>query len=169
LWQSLQNAQPVLGRVAVPVTRSGATLKRVGERTSYRPGTFCWVDLTSPDQQAAKAFYAELFGWEAEDMPVGEGDRVYSMMRVEGKDVAAISPQPDQQREAGVPPLWNSYVSVTDADAVVQRATELGGNAHTQAFDVLDIGRMAVIQDPQGARGSARSSSTLRERSAGTS
>lgn len=137
--------------MAVPGARGGATLKRVGERTSYLPGTFCWVDLTSPDQQAAKAFYAELFGWEAEDMPVGEGDRVYSMMRVEGKDVAAISPQPEQQREAGVPPLWNSYVSVTDADAVVQRATELGGNAHTQAFDVLDVGRMAVIQDPQGA------------------
>jgi uncharacterized protein len=76
----------------------------MGERTEYTPGTFCWADLTTTDQDAAKTFYGGLFGWEAEDMPVGDGV-YYSMQRVEGKDVAAISPQQQQQREAGVPPL----------------------------------------------------------------
>ena len=122
----------------------------MGERTKYAPGTFCWTDLTTTDQPAAKAFYCSLFAWEAEDMPAGEGVS-YSMMRLGGKDVAAISPQPQMQRDAGVPPLWNSYVSVLDADAAVERAKELGGTAHTPAFDVLQAGRMAVIQDPQGA------------------
>jgi len=122
----------------------------VGERSQYTPGTFCWTDLTTPDQAAAKQFYGALFGWEAEDMPVGEGV-FYSMQRIGGKDVAAISPQPQQQRDAGVPPIWNSYVSVQDADATVERAKELGGSAHAAAFDVMEAGRMAVLQDPQGA------------------
>jgi predicted enzyme related to lactoylglutathione lyase len=122
----------------------------MSERTSYAPGTFCWTDLTTTDQAAAKEFYGGLFGWQAEDMPVGE-DVHYSMMRLDGKDVAAIAPQPQQQRDAGVPPSWNSYISVEDADSAVARATELGATAHAPAFDVLDAGRMAVLQDPQGA------------------
>jgi uncharacterized protein len=122
----------------------------VGERTQYTPGTFCWSDLTTTDQPAAKAFYTGLFGWQAEDMPVGE-DVFYSMMRAGGKRVAAIAPQPQQQRDAGAPPVWNSYVSVEDADATVERAKELGGTVHAPAFDVMEVGRMAVIQDPHGA------------------
>jgi predicted enzyme related to lactoylglutathione lyase len=71
-------------------------------------------------------------------MPVGDGAS-YTMMRLDGKDVAAISAQPQQQRDAGVPPTWNSYVSVEDADETAEKAA------------LLDVGRMAVIQDPQGA------------------
>jgi predicted enzyme related to lactoylglutathione lyase len=122
----------------------------MSERTQYPPGTFCWTDLTTTDQEAAKAFYGGLFGWEAEDMPVGEGV-FYSMQRLRGKDVAAISPQPQQQRDAGAPPVWNSYVSVESADAALERAKELGGTVHAPAFDVMEAGRMGVIQDPQGA------------------
>jgi predicted enzyme related to lactoylglutathione lyase len=122
----------------------------MGERTQYSPGTFCWTDLTTTDQQAAKSFYGGLFGWEAEDMPVGD-DASYSMMRLGGKDVAAISAQPQQQREAGVPPTWNSYVSVESADETAEKAARLGATLHAPPFDVLDVGRMAVIQDPQGA------------------
>ena len=122
----------------------------MGERTQYTAGTFCWTDLTTTDQDAAKAFYGGLLGWEAEDMPMGDGV-FYSMMHVDGKNVAAIAPQPQQQRDAGVPPLWNSYVSVESADAAVERAKELGANVHAPAFDVMDAGRMGVIQDPQGA------------------
>jgi predicted enzyme related to lactoylglutathione lyase len=122
----------------------------MGERTEYAPGTFCWSELTSTDQDAAKAFYGELLGWQADDRPVGEGS-YYSMQLVDGKPVAAIAGQPQQQREVGVPSLWNSYVSVEDADAVAARAKELGANVHAPPFDVMTVGRMAVIQDPQGA------------------
>jgi predicted enzyme related to lactoylglutathione lyase len=122
----------------------------MGERESYTPGTFSWADLSTTDQDAAKAFYGELFGWEAEDMPVGDGP-VYTMMRQGGKDVGAISAQPEQQREAGVPPLWNSYVTVASADETAAKTEELGGSVHAPAFDVMDVGRMAVLADPQGA------------------
>ena len=50
----------------------------MGERSGYTPGTFCWAELATSDQDGAKAFYAELFGWESDDRPVGEGS-VYSM------------------------------------------------------------------------------------------
>jgi predicted enzyme related to lactoylglutathione lyase len=122
----------------------------MGERSEYKPGTFCWSELTSTDQGAAKAFYGALFGWQADDRPVGENE-YYSMQMLGGKPVAAIAGQPQQQREAGVPSLWNSYVSVDDADAVAARAKELGANVHAPPFDVFTVGRMAVIQDPQGA------------------
>jgi uncharacterized protein len=122
----------------------------MGERTKYTPGTFCWTDLSTTDQDAAKAFYGRLFGWEAVDNPVGDGI-VYSMMRIDGNGVAAISPQPQQQRDAGAPPSWNSYISVQSADRALERAAELGATVHAPAFDVFDAGRMGVAQDPQGA------------------
>jgi predicted enzyme related to lactoylglutathione lyase len=122
----------------------------MGERSRYAPGTFSWSELSTTDQDAAKAFYGELFGWAADDRPVGDG-AVYSMMKLGGRDVAAIAGQPQQQRDAGVPALWNSYVTVESADAAAERAQELGATVHAPAFDVLQAGRMAVIQDPQGA------------------
>jgi uncharacterized protein len=122
----------------------------MGERTKYAPGTFSWTDLATTDQDGAKQFYGQLFGWSAVDFPIDE-NTTYSMMQIGGKDVAAISPQPQQQRDAGVPPLWNSYITVESADATADRAQELGATVHAPAFDVMDVGRMAVIQDPQGA------------------
>jgi predicted enzyme related to lactoylglutathione lyase len=132
-------ARRLAGRVAV-----------MGKRTQYTPGTFSWTDLTTTDQDGAKAFYGGLFGWEAIDNPIGDG-MVYSMMRIGGDDVAAISPQPEQQRDAGAPPTWNSYITVESADAALERARTLGATVHAPAFDVFDVGRMGVTQDPQGA------------------
>jgi uncharacterized protein len=122
----------------------------MGERTKYTPGTFSWADLATTDQEAAKTFYTGLFGWEADDMPVGDGTN-YSMMRRGEDTLAAIAPQPPQQRDAGVPPVWNSYVTVESADAAADKAGQLGATVHAPPFDVLEAGRMAVIQDPQGA------------------
>ena len=122
----------------------------MGQRTEHTPGTFSWTDLNTTDQEAAKAFYSGLFGWEMTDMPAGEGV-VYSMAALDGRWVGAISPQPQQQRDAGVPPAWNSYITVADADATAAKAAELGASVHAPPFDVMNAGRMAVIQDPQGA------------------
>jgi hypothetical protein len=122
----------------------------MGERTKYAPGTFSWTDLNTTDQEAAKTFYAALFGWSYEDAPVGD-DLYYSMASIDGKMVGAIALQPQQQRDAGAPPAWNSYITVEDADATLARAKELGATVHAEAFDVMEAGRMGVVQDPQGA------------------
>jgi len=124
----------------------------MGQRTQFTPGTFIWADLATTDQDAAKTFYGDLFSWTADDMPVGDEEgTVYSMMLRDGMPVAAIAPQQPAQTDAGVPPMWNSYISVESADATAARAAELGATVHAPPFDVMDAGRMAVIADPQGA------------------
>jgi len=122
----------------------------MGERTSYEPGTFSWVDLGTTDAAAAKRFYGELFGWEAIDMPAGEG-RTYTMFRLGGQDVAGGYEQDEQERAAGVPPHWSSYVTVEDVGAAAGAVPDAGGVVVAPPFDVLDSGRMAVVQDPAGA------------------
>jgi uncharacterized protein len=120
----------------------------MGERTSHPPGTFSWTDLTTSDPDGAKRFYTELFGWEFEDQPIPEeaGGGVYTMLRKDGKDVAALS----EARE-GMPTFWGSYVTVESADATATRATDLGGTLIMEPFDVMEVGRMTTIQDPTGA------------------
>ncbi len=118
------------------------------QRDSYEPGTPSWVDTSQPDPEAAVEFYSGLFGWEAENaMPEGEQGPYY-MCRLQGRNVAAIS---GQMPEAPPVPVWNTYVTVDDADASAAKATEAGGNVIMDPFDVLDAGRMAVIADPAGA------------------
>ena len=122
----------------------------MGKRERYEPGTFCWVDLMTTDPVGAKAFYGELFGWEAEDMPAGDAG-TYTMLRLDGDYVCALYEMGAEGREQGTPAHWFPYVSVEDADATASRARELGGTVYSEAFDVLDSGRMAVIGDPTGA------------------
>jgi predicted enzyme related to lactoylglutathione lyase len=122
----------------------------MGERTDHRPGTFSWVDLATTDTDGAKQFYSGLFGWRTSDDPI-PGGGTYTMCRLEGRNVAAMSSQQDQEREQGIPPHWNSYVTVASADEAAARATELGGHVLAGPFDVMEEGRMAVLADPAGA------------------
>ena len=115
---------------------------------TYAPGTFCWADLGTPDAAAAKRFYTSLFGWTAEDRPMGP-DAYYTMLQLDGRAVAALYQQEPAQQ--GVPAHWLSYISVASANEVARRAKELGGTALMDPFDVLDVGRMAMVQDPAGA------------------
>jgi predicted enzyme related to lactoylglutathione lyase len=118
----------------------------MGERTSYAPGTFSWVDLQTSDQDAAKSFYCDLLGWEYEEVPIGDGS-TYSMAKLQGQSVAAIGGRQDES----IPPHWNCYVTVESADATADRAQELGARILAEPFDVFDAGRMAGFLDPQGA------------------
>lgn len=123
----------------------------MGERTHYEPGAFCWVGLATSDPGGAEAFYAKLFGWQAEDLPAGAAG-TFTMLRRGGKAVAILYSQTPEARAAGAPPHWTSYISVEDADATATRTRELGGAAVFRApFDVLDAGRVAAIRDPTGA------------------
>jgi uncharacterized protein len=122
----------------------------MGERTSYTHGTFSWVENATTDQDGAKSFYAALFGWDYEDSPVGDGI-YYSMAKLGGAYVAAIAPQQANEREMGVPPHWNSYITVDDVDAVSALVEELGGTLHAPPFDVMEVGRMSALSDPTGA------------------
>jgi len=121
------------------------------ERTSYASGTPNWVDVQTTDTNAAKQFYGSLFGWSFVDNPIDEENGVYySIATIRDLDVAAVAPLGDQAA-AGVPPHWNSYVNVDDVDAIAAKVEAAGGALHAPPFDVMDAGRMAVVQDPTGA------------------
>src|SRR4051794_35604289 len=119
----------------------------MAERTSYPHGTFSWVENATTDQDAAKNFYATLFGWEYDERELGDG-YVYSMAMLDGHQVGAVSPQMQNERDAHVPAHWNNYVTVDEVDVVAGRVAELGGDLLAPPFDVMDAGRMAVLMAP---------------------
>jgi uncharacterized protein len=112
------------------------------------PGVPCWVDTSQPDPQAAVHFYGELFGWEFEDVMPPDMPGSYFIARLRGGDVAAVGSPPE-----GAPPMavWNTYVWVESADETTDKVRDAGGTVLTEPFDVMDAGRMAVFQDPDGA------------------
>jgi uncharacterized protein len=116
----------------------------------HPPGAFCWIELATSDQSAASAFYAKLFGWDVEHLPMGPG-QTYTILKLQGRDVAAAYTLRPDQRSAAVPPHWMLYVAVESADATAKRVPLLGGKVIAPPFDVGPFGRMAVIQDPTGA------------------
>ena len=116
----------------------------------HAPGAFCWIELATTEQAAAKDFYSKIFGWSSQDFPIGPNE-VYTIFQVEGRDAAAGCTLRPEQLSLGVPPHWNLYVAVESADATAARATQLGGTVLAPPFDVFDSGRMTVVQDPTGA------------------
>ena len=118
--------------------------------TSHATGTFSWPELATTDQKAGVAFYRALLGWDLNEVPLGPGE-MYSMFQMRGKEVAAACTMRPDERQMGVPPHWNSYVTVKNVDESAKKAQQLGGRVLAPPFDVMDAGRMAVLQDPTGA------------------
>lgn len=116
---------------------------------NYPHGLFTWADLASPDPEAATEFYSGLFGWESTAQTDPDGNYIYTMFTKDGKNVAGLGPQPEMMK--GMPPIWNSYINVTNVDDVVAAATAAGGSVIVPAMDVMDSGRMAFLSDPTGA------------------
>ncbi len=117
--------------------------------SKYPHGTFSWADCMTSDAAAGVQFYAELMGWDINEIPMGEGMGSYYMFQQEGRNVAALSGMmPDME---GVPPVWNSYITVDDVDALEPRIAELGGKVVAGPFDVFDSGRMLTLQGPDEA------------------
>lgn len=118
----------------------------MSERTSYTPGTPCWVDLATPDIEAAAKFYGALFGWEIPELPNSAEMGGYRRAKKNGKDVAGVYPL----MEEGQHPAWATYVAVTDAAATGALVNENGGTTIVEPMDI-GMGHMAVFADPSGA------------------
>jgi predicted enzyme related to lactoylglutathione lyase len=116
----------------------------------HAPGSFCWLELATTDQNAAKQFYSSLFGWIINDFPMGP-DGVYTMFNLEGRNAAAAATMNPQMQQQGVPPHWTLYMATDNADQTAAKTTQAGGKVLAAPFDVFDFGRMAALQDPTGA------------------
>lgn len=118
---------------------------------AYPHGLFSWTDISLPDPQAGRDFYAQLFGWDAEDQHAPDGTYIYTGFYKTGKPVAGLSALPSGTDTGGFPPIWNSYVTVDDVDMTIDRWLDAGGAVIMPAMNVMTAGRMAFVADPEGA------------------
>jgi uncharacterized protein len=108
------------------------------------PGAFSWNELSSPDPAKACEFYGSLLGWTFENMDMGGGP--CHLIKVGGVSVGGIMKPP-----MDAPPSWAPYITVASCDETTEKAKSLGATLCVGPFDVPTVGRMAVLQDPQGA------------------
>jgi predicted enzyme related to lactoylglutathione lyase len=119
---------------------------------NHEEGMFSYSDLQTSDLEAATIFYTDIFGWKYEDAPMSEDPTdIYRMFTKGGRVVCAASKQRSEQADAGVPPMWNVYFTVSDVEMAAKRCEAAGGTVHADPFDVFEAGRMAVVADPAGA------------------
>jgi predicted enzyme related to lactoylglutathione lyase len=111
--------------------------------------TFVWYELMTRDPGAAAAFYGELLGWTARDS--GQADLDYRLFEAAGAGVAGVMEIPSVAAAAGMPPRWFPYVSVSNLDQAVARFVGAGGSVHSAAISIPNVGRIAMVADPQGA------------------
>jgi predicted enzyme related to lactoylglutathione lyase len=122
----------------------------MADATTVGKNTFTWIDLATTDLKAAKAFYAEIFGWNIKDQDAGDAG-TYAEAFVGDKVVGGLYELNQEMRDQGIPPHWASYILVENVDEKAKLVTQLGGTLVREPFDVMDHGRMAVALDPGGA------------------
>jgi predicted enzyme related to lactoylglutathione lyase len=138
------------GRMAVLTDPEGATFalweprKHIGAQVSNEAGSFCWNELMAHDGAGERKFYTSLFGWTAKESPE------YTEWH-DGDKARGGFMEMKEARFEGVPPFWNTYFLVDDVDQSAAKAKSLGGSVHHEPTDIPNVGRFAVLGDPQGA------------------
>ena len=150
------------GRLAAFTDSKGADfavwqpLDTKGLETVMEPNSLCWTELYTTDSAAAKDFYASVFSWTAQDMPMG-GGLIYSVVSApgggEGEDTGhgGIMQLPKENLEAGATSEWHPYFGVTDCDATFTAATDKGATVLIPPTNAPGVGRLAMLRDPAGA------------------
>ncbi|MEZ5239991.1 MAG: VOC family protein [Microthrixaceae bacterium] len=142
------------GRMAVLADPSGATicawqpLAHIGAEVINEHGAFTWAELMTPDPSAVESFYAGVFGWSANTMPMPEGE--YTVFMVEGGNPQGIAGAMKPPME-GMPPSWGVYFAVDDAHATSAKASGLGATLMMEPTAMEGVGTLATMADPQGA------------------
>ena len=128
-------------------TAPSATLNdNVGEPQ----GDFVWYELMTPDPEGSKAFYDAVVGWNiGEAAPEFNGYRMIG--RSDGKFAGGVMPLTAEMQQHGARPTWLGYIHVIDVDESVRQIAQAGGKALMQPFDIPNVGRIALVTDPQGA------------------
>jgi len=113
-------------------------------------GDFIWYELMTPDPEASKAFYDAVIGWN-----IGEGVAEYNGYRMigrsDGKFAGGVLPLNDEMQQHGARPTWLGYIHVPDVDRAAASIESAGGKTLMPANDIPNVGRIAMVADPQGA------------------
>jgi predicted enzyme related to lactoylglutathione lyase len=122
----------------------------LNEERPTAQGDFIWYELMTPDPEGSKAFYDAVVGWNiGEAAPEFNGYRMIG--RSDGKFAGGVMPLTSEMQQHGARPTWLAYLSVDDVDEAVRRIESAGGKALMPPFDIPNVGRIAMVTDPQGA------------------
>jgi len=143
------------GRMAVLTDPTGATFcawqakRNQGIGITGIDGTFCWADLTTPDPERARKFYSEMFGWKITDDTDDDPPSGYLHIQ-NGEDfIGGIPPvRPDNPRKHA---YWLPYFQTSNCDATAAKAKQLGARFYLEPMSMENVGRLAILADPQGA------------------
>ena len=131
--------------------RTGAALVASAQGQSKDHGGFIWYELITRDPAAAKRFYDEVVGWDI-DREAMPGPVEYRMIkRSDGGNAGGLLRLTDDMASGGARPVWLGYIGVDDVDASVAAIEQSGGKVQMPATDIPDVGRIAMVADPQGA------------------
>ncbi|MBE9603362.1 VOC family protein [Acetobacteraceae bacterium H6797] len=112
-------------------------------------GRFVWHELATTDTEAATAFYRKVAGWEV--LPNDMNDMPYTILGKGERGIAGLMALPEEAKARGARPAWMGYIAVADIEALMARLLALGGRQHYPPTDIPNVGRFAVVADPQGA------------------
>jgi predicted enzyme related to lactoylglutathione lyase len=148
------------GRMAILGDRAGVPFgiwqprSTQGVDVMRAPGSLRWLELYTPDIAAAAGFYHRVLGWETSSVTFPGGFHTCVNPAGEGEDAmfGGLVPQDEEPEESRGDPYWLLHIEVADIDAVAARARELGGTVRMPPTDIPDVGRVAKLTDPYGAR-----------------
>ena len=112
------------------------------------PGRFAWYELMTTDIASAKAFYAKVVGWRAQD--ASRPGLAYTLFTSGKVPVSGLMGLPEEATRMGATPRWMGYVGVDDVGIAADRLKRLGGAVYVPPTD-SNIGRISVVADPQAA------------------
>lgn len=113
------------------------------------PSNFIWYELLTTDVEGAARFYGSVVGWTLRDS--GQAGMDYRFWLANETPIGGLMAMPPSQEAPGMQPGWLGYVQVPDTDAAVTQITSAGGAVAMPAMSIPDVGRMAMVTDPQGA------------------
>jgi predicted enzyme related to lactoylglutathione lyase len=113
-----------------------------------KEGDFIWYELLTTDSDAASEFYKDLIGWEIRDSGMAGMD--YRLLSYDGVDVGGLMQLSPEMIAGGGRPGWLGYIGVDDVDRKAADIKAAGGEIHLEPTDIPNVGRFAMVTDPQG-------------------
>jgi predicted enzyme related to lactoylglutathione lyase len=114
-------------------------------------GTPIWYELMSRDPLVARRFYGAVVGWQIDESPPAGSTMDYRMIGAGDGFVGGVLRLTEDMCRQGASPCWLMYIGVDDVDACVAAIASAGGSVQVAAFDIPNVGRIAMVSDPQGA------------------
>ena len=119
------------------------------EKARQLQGSRIWYELMTTDAEAAKEFYGSIVGWNiGEASPEFGGYRMIN--RSDGGMAGGVLPLTSEMCDHGAKPAWLGYIGVDDVDAAIAQIEAKGGKSLMPAQDIPQVGRIAMVADPQG-------------------